>query len=424
MNLSDRDLAFLIWFGAATVGMLVWPTGRAAVRSILDSLRGPLLTIALLYTGYFALVVAGAQSIGLWTNGLLKDTLAWYVLAGLALLYRFPSTYQDRNFYRRTLGRLISASVAVEFFLGLTSFSFGVELLLLPLIVVLGVLAAWADAKPEYRQVKSFLDNVLGLLGLVVIVGTAIKLINVWTADPAQLGLMILLPFWATFASLIFVSLLGLYANYQPKLREINRAAANDRRARWRAKLALMTAFWLRNYELGRFSPFDARELAETTSWGEARRLVAFQRAKIRSAQAEQELAAATLVRYAGVEGSDWRGQPLDQREFPETKEALERLARLEAFQYEQNGRYNADLPVGILVAERLPPEHGMVVKDNKKGTAWFAWRRTVTGWCLGIGAKGAPPDQWTYAGPEPPAGFPKRDTGWQRGEFDDERDD
>jgi hypothetical protein len=25
-----------------------------------------------------------------------------------------------------------------------------------------------------------------------------------------------------------------------------------------------------------------------------------------------------------------------------------------------------------------------------------------VTGWCLGIGAAEAPPDQWVYEGPEP----------------------
>jgi hypothetical protein len=421
MSLSDRDLAFLIWFAVATVAFVIWPTGRKATLAIVDSLRGTLLKIALLYTVYFALVVAGARSIGLWNEGILKDTLAWYVLAGLALLYRFPDTYKDWSFYRRTFGRLVSASVAVEFFVGLTSFSFGVEIVLLPVIVVLGVLAAVAGTKPEYRQLKSVLDKVLGLLGLIVIVGTAIKLFNAWTADPSHLGLMFLLPFWATFTSLIFVASLGLYANYQPKMREINRVAADDRRARWRAKLALITAFWLRNYELGGYSPFDARELVETRSWGEARRLVAFQRARIRSVQAEKDLAATKLIRNAGVEGTDWRGQPLDQREIPETREALKGLGRLEAFRFEQDGRYDADLPVGILFADKLPPEHGIVVKANKKGTAWFAWRRTVAGWCLGIGANGSSRDQWTYQGPEPPGGFPSEDTGWHRGDFDDE---
>jgi hypothetical protein len=97
----------------------------------------------------------------------------------------------------------------------------------------------------------------------------------------------------------------------------------------------------------------------------------------------------------------------------------------LEVSQFEQHGRYNADLSVGILVAERLPPEHGIVVEVKKKGRAWFAWRRTVTGWCLGIGAGGAPPDQWTYQGPEPPGRFPKKgDAGWRHAEFEDESED
>jgi hypothetical protein len=117
-------------------------------------------------------------------------------------------------------------------------------------------------------------------------------------------------------------------------------------------------------------------------------------------------------------------GQPLDQREFEETKGALDRLAMFQRSQHEQKGRYNPDLSVGTLVAEKLPPEHGIVMKVNKKGSAWFAWRRTVTGWCLGIGANGPPPDQWTYGASEPPGGFPENDRDWHHGDFDDEDDE
>jgi hypothetical protein len=48
-----------------------------------------------------------------------------------------------------------------------------------------------------------------------------------------------------------------------------------------------------------------------------------------------------------------------------------------------------------------------------KKGRAWYAWRRTVTGWCFAIGAAGPPPDRWEYDGPEPPGGFPSKGRGW-----------
>lgn len=58
----------------------------------------------------------------------------------------------------------------------------------------------------------------------------------------------------------------------------------------------------------------------------------------------------------------------------------------------------------------------------KKKGRAWFAWRRTVTGWCLGIGGNRSQHDQWTYLGHEPPSRFPKKGAGWREGGLDDER--
>jgi hypothetical protein len=60
-----------------------------------------------------------------------------------------------------------------------------------------------------------------------------------------------------------------------------------------------------------------------------------------------------------------------------------------------------------------LPADHGIRLVVGKNGQSWYAWRRTITGWCFAIGAAKAPPDQWRYDGPEPPGGFPGRDPAW-----------
>jgi hypothetical protein len=422
MDLSNRDIAFLLWFGAAAIALLAWPTGRQAVIGVLGALRGKLLLVALLYALYFALVVAAGQALGIWDTSLLMETLAWFAIAGIPLLFKFPETYETRGFVRRSTRRLVGIAVIIETLVGLTAFSLGVELLLLPVAVFLGVMSAFAGTKPEYKQVKRLFDGALVTLGLIILVLTAIKLIEmVPTLDPGWLGRLLFLPVWATFFTLIFVGAFGLYANYEPKMGEIDRTRLHDRRARLRAKAALISTFWARQYELGAYSPFDARQLAETNSWDEARRVVDFQRATIRAKQADRDLAAAKLIRYAGVEGTDWDDQPLDQREFTETKEALDRLAMFQRSQFEQHQRYNPDLDVRTLVARKLPDDHGIVMKVNKKGSAWFAWRRTVGGWCLGSGATGPPPSAWTFVASEPPGGYPTVEGRWQPGDFDEE---
>jgi len=68
-----------------------------------------------------------------------------------------------------------------------------------------------------------------------------------------------------------------------------------------------------------------------------------------------------------------------------------------------------------------LSSDPGITMKLSKNGQAWYAWRRTVTGWYFAIGATGPPPNRWEYDGPEPPHGFPGKDPRWGERPFSDE---
>ena len=123
---------------------------------------------------------------------------------------------------------------------------------------------------------------------------------------------------------------------------------------------------------------------------------------------------ATRLARYAGVEGTDWEGRPLDQREVEETREALDQLAVYHGARF-KNGRYRDDLMSmvgGIVTKAFAESEISMTVRPNGKG--WYAWRRTPGGWHFGIGATGPPPDRWTYEGDEAPASHPTAAAGWK----------
>jgi hypothetical protein len=78
-------------------------------------------------------------------------------------------------------------------------------------------------------------------------------------------------------------------------------------------------------------------------------------------------------------------------------------------------GRYRTDLMTVLGAFERqgLPAEHGITMRVSKSGQAWYAWRRTVTGYVFGIGANGPTPNEWLYEGEEPPTGFPGHDPPW-----------
>lgn len=57
-------------------------------------------------------------------------------------------------------------------------------------------------------------------------------------------------------------------------------------------------------------------------------------------------------------------------------------------------------------------------MRISADGQSWYAWRRTITGWCFAIGSNGPPPNQWRYDGPSPPNGFPGEDPAWGSSPF------
>jgi hypothetical protein len=106
-----------------------------------------------------------------------------------------------------------------------------------------------------------------------------------------------------------------------------------------------------------------------------------------RRAEREAERAAAQrLIDNAGVDGWDDDGQRLDQREFAETRKALQWLATCQMGHYRRDGhgRYRPDLLplVGShFVRDGMPEDHEIVMCVASDGQSWYAYRKTVSGW-------------------------------------------
>jgi hypothetical protein len=399
---------------------------RKAVEDVLRALRGKLAVLFAAYAIYIAAAVLVAQRLGIWNVGLLKETIAWFLLPGLVLLFGFTRPYKDRSYYRRTLIGVIALSAAIEFYVNLAEFPLPVELLLLPALVFLAALSAVAGLKPETRPAKRFVDGLLAIVGVAILVGTGVWVADHWnTLDKTELALSFVLPIWLTLVALPFVVVFSLYANYETTFVRIDQATKDDPRARRRAKLALIASFHVRNGALYAFTGRAPGELADAKDWDEARRIIAYHRAEASVREANEDLSTKKLARYAGVPGTDWEGHPLDQREFAATKSTLDLLATFHRAQY-ANGHYRADLrdAVSNLLTSKELPDPDIVMTIRKNGRAWYAWRRTVGGWSLGVGAKGPPPDRWSYEGEEPPSGFPKKAERWWPGTFDQREDD
>ena len=422
MELTNRDIAFLVWLAVATAVALVWPTTRTALAGIINRLRGELLLMLVPFGVYIGVVVVVASLLGIWNEGLVKDTLAWFFVPGMGLLFGFTRAYERQGYYCQVLAQTIGLTALTGFYVNLTAFPLWVEIPLLPAVMFIGALSAMVGLKTETLEVKRAIDGVLAMLGLIILAGTTAYVIREWERiEKTELALSFAAPLWLTVATLPFIFGLSLFANYETTFHRIDRFSKGDLHTRRRAKLALLTTYHFRNRELHRFAGPGAQELAGSANWSEARRIVALHRAMNRLEVAQDDLKSKRLARYAGVRGTDLNGQPLDKREFEETKVALARLHMFHRAQH-RDDRYRADLMACVsgLLAKTFP-ESEIVTHIEPDGRSWFARRQTISGWVFGIGAVCIPPDVWTWEAPEPPDRAPGPGTDWNHREFGSE---
>lgn len=418
---NNREWAILIWFGVVLLVVLHRKGGRSSIGSIFRTARHPKILIPFAcMLAYVALLAWLGSVVGLWRAGLIKDTIVWFLVSGIALFFKSTDAANLPHFFRNRIAAAFAITAFIEFFVNLFVLPLWAEFILQPFLAVLAMLSVYAGHSNQYPTAKRIADVALALIGLALLAFALGTLITNWSkTDKGGVLLQMALPIWMTIGLLPFVYLLSLYVTYEKAFGGVD-FATEDRRERRRAKLAILTKLHFRHREVNAFPWNWAHRTAAAPGFAAARETVTdfldSRRKAKKTAAEEQE----RLRRYAGSDATDSDGRRLDRREFKETTRAFDWLASCQMGWYRNHGkRYRADLLEKFgndFTRQGLPAEPGMTMRVSKNGQSWYAWRRTVSGWCFAVGAAGPPPDQWQYDGPEPPQGFPGKDKSWGDG--------
>lgn len=422
MSLNNREWASLFWLLAFAAWALTRPAVRSSLRqaagmALHPKIFGPVLLMVLYTCG---LTFVGWR-LGLWNPSLTKSTVLWFLVSGLVLLSNaILKAGKERGFFLRAALQTLEATVFVEFLTNLFVLSLPGELILQPVVVFLVLLSAVAAQQEQHRAVKTLADRLLMLIGFTLAGYALFQLGRQW--DQVDRGAYLLefaLPVWMTIGALPFIYLVSLYSQYESAFVRTD-FLTKDRAAQRRAKLAIVATIKGRVRDISALTGYWSTEAASAPSFSAARNVIKHFQASRRLDEAKAAEEQARLKRYTGVEGADDFGRQLDRREFEETKRALRWLATCQMGWYRnRGGRYRADL-LDLLghdfTSRGLPSEHGITMHVARNGRAWWAWRRTVSGWCFAIGAAGPPPEQWEFDGPEPPRGYPGKDKRWGDG--------
>jgi hypothetical protein len=188
----------------------------------------------------------------------------------------------------------VAFTVIIEGFVNLYVFALPIELIFFTLLLFIVLVTAVAEADEQFSAVAKLGNGLLAGIGLALIAFVSIKLATGFgSVDWEHVGRLLFLPVWLGVGVLPAIYAIGVYAAYDSAFRRISFFAektGQGRRARRRAKLALLLETRFRARAIGEFSGLAARNLVQASSFKEARQIVA---AEIAGQREEDAFAAA-----------------------------------------------------------------------------------------------------------------------------------
>jgi len=418
---TTREIASAFWLAALAAIVVAVPRLRPLVggvaRALLILLQPWVALLLGLFFGWLAFAIWIASHVPLWNSRLLVEAVLWAAVQGFALLASIGEMGEP-GFFRRQLGRVVGITAFLLFYLHIITFPLVVEIALQPLSALLGVMALAA----RRTENETWTSRLLAAFGFLLIVATAANLAtNFGQIDWARVGFSWLLPLWLTVMAIPAVYLLNVIDQYRVLFRLADMdARPRGWRARIRARLALLLGYGVNARELAVVRRYlgTIGRVAIAPNLSAALAEIADLRAMRRAETDAERQRVEDLKTYSGVKGTDEEGRQLDRREFEETTGALNTLAvRQMGWYRNRGGRYRREV-LELMghhhALERLPAHHGIKMRVRRDGQAWYAWRRTPSGWVFAIGAHGPPPAQSHYDGPTLPKGYPGEWPGWK----------
>lgn len=174
---STRELATAFWTGIilVAVGMAI-VTNKKARKSFIEVLKcffgrkiRMLLEIYFLYIGIITFLFS---RLPIWESIYLKDIIIWTLFSGLTICINAVAGEADEKYILKVLKDNIRFTMVTELLLSTFTFSFWVELIIIPITTVIVLFDTVAEHKSDAIAVHKLLQDVMAFAGLCVILQT------------------------------------------------------------------------------------------------------------------------------------------------------------------------------------------------------------------------------------------------------------
>lgn len=253
--LNNREIATAIWLMIAFLWALSISGVRRSIRDLLKIFFGKKIIVPfVVMLLYILLMVIIFKKVGFWDTSATKDTILWTFGTAFATFFSLNKAAENENYFKNVILDNIKFILILEFIVNLYSFNLAIELVVIPIVSLIVMLNAYAELKPEYKQVKTLLDYALGLFGLFLLIFTFRELVIDFQNFATLKNFRdFFLPPLFSIVFLPFLYLMALYMQYESLFTRIDFANKNSDLAKY-AKRKILLACHVNLSILNKFS--------------------------------------------------------------------------------------------------------------------------------------------------------------------------
>lgn len=245
---STRELATAFWVGAIliAVGMAIVTNKKirqgfiGVLKCFFNRKLRKLWEIYFLYIGIITLMFSRFP---IWKNIYLKDIILWTLFSGLTICMNAVAGEADEKYISKVLKDNIRFTVVTEFLLSTFTFSFWVELIIIPITTVIVLFDTVAEHKSDAIAVHKLLQGVMAFAGLCVILQT----VRVGILEYRELNVInTLVSFFIPIVYLLLVTPLEyafeLYSKYEMLFIQMHFKEPRDKKVKRKRHLKVIKA--------------------------------------------------------------------------------------------------------------------------------------------------------------------------------------
>lgn len=213
---NNREIATAFWIIVFLLFVLKKTKVRESIFRLFKSFVTPKILIPFIaYFVYVSLALIFLQKIGYWNTDFIKDSIYWFLFAGIVILGKSAANPVPNNFWKRSVQDHFSIIVILTFLINLYTFSLPIEFLLVPLSFFIVTTGTITEFNPEHSDVASFIHIIQAIFGWFILVAAVVKAISDFQMLASTETLkQFFLPIVMTIAVLPFMYLISIYVIY------------------------------------------------------------------------------------------------------------------------------------------------------------------------------------------------------------------